>query len=118
MVVKADAECPTTESHSWLKTDAGTVHDVTRCTRHAHGAKLYWRTPTSTVEVAALRSREAEQGNLTSVIYVDGTHKTPLHYEEFEGKLSGTEMSDMVGPGDGVKTHYLRRCLCPNEQAA
>ena len=100
VVVETKNICPITGFHTPIRLTTGTVHEVRRCTRHAHGARLYWRTSTATVEVVTIMKsamERAEQGERTSVIYVDGARKTPSHYEEFQGKLSSAEVSTMIG---------------------
>ena len=96
VVVETENSCPMTGFHMPIRLTTGTVHELRRCIRRTHDARLYWRTPTATVEVVTIMKSEmegAEQGERTSVIYVDRAHKTPSHYEEFQGKLNSTEMS-------------------------
>ena len=96
VVVETENSCPMTGFHMPIRLTTGTVHELRRCIRRTHDTRLYWRTPTATVEVVTIMKSEmegAEQGERTSVIYVDRAHKTPSHYEEFQGKLNSTEMS-------------------------
>ena len=97
VVVCTENQCSIAGFSSPITMTTRTIHEVKGCNGQAPNTKLYWHAPTSTVEVAALQRGGARQGERTSVIYVDGTCKTPSHYEELQGKLGGTEVSTMIG---------------------
>ena len=97
VVVCTENQCSIAEFSSPITMTTGTVQEAKRCNKQALDTKLYWHTPTSTVEGVALQRGGAQQGERTSVIYLDGTCKAPSHYEELQGKLGSTTMSTMIG---------------------